>query len=359
MPKFKLKAAAKAPKSTMPEIPKGTACLDDDAGAKAASGGKVASCEQAKRMCQHQQIGEVVRQNCPKMCGVCGGTAAAPICVTVSDTTCSLLRLTTQAGKAGSVVGSMQKRFSKALVRDAAKKAGFCKADKCTAEELAAWQQHISKVIGNPNQPTCEKLCCTCETRDIIGQWISKVQKAFDLSVKKRDEAPWHVVQAITWGDVQLQSKFGLTSVISAGVAGYHVQQALKNGKDADKLKRFKPQLQRKLDNVVNCIARNLKSCKGTPAPTPAPTQTPISINSEASKAAKTAGKAVSKATKAAGKAISKGFSKAIGSWTKRRRRRWGRRLLADEDLEDTAAGVVVGHGHLGWSAPDAVPANK
>ena len=49
----------------------GSACEDDDAGAKAASGGSAPSCAAVATQCESPQIGSLVRQHCPKTCGVC------------------------------------------------------------------------------------------------------------------------------------------------------------------------------------------------------------------------------------------------------------------------------------------------
>ena len=54
------------------------ACADDDAGAKAASGGKVENCAAAKDLCQHGTMGSVVQQHCPKICGMCARVPNAP-----------------------------------------------------------------------------------------------------------------------------------------------------------------------------------------------------------------------------------------------------------------------------------------
>merc|ERR1719460_2595776 len=63
------------------------------------------------------------------------------------------------AGKAGSAdeaaavvakaLGLSKEELLK-LAQDAAKKAGFCKADKCTAEELAAWAKAQGKDLPAP-----------------------------------------------------------------------------------------------------------------------------------------------------------------------------------------------------------------
>ena len=49
----------------------GSACDDDDAGARAASGGAAASCAAVAAECESPQIGSLVRQHCPKTCGLC------------------------------------------------------------------------------------------------------------------------------------------------------------------------------------------------------------------------------------------------------------------------------------------------
>jgi hypothetical protein len=56
-------------------------CVDDGAGVKALSGGKVASCKdvrEKKELCKHDEHGELVRQYCPAACGVCVPTITDP-----------------------------------------------------------------------------------------------------------------------------------------------------------------------------------------------------------------------------------------------------------------------------------------
>jgi hypothetical protein len=56
-------------------------CVDDGAGVKALSGGKVASCKvvrETKELCKHDEHGELVRQYCPAACGVCVPTISDP-----------------------------------------------------------------------------------------------------------------------------------------------------------------------------------------------------------------------------------------------------------------------------------------
>lgn len=46
-------------------------CVDDDDGVRAASNGKATSCDAVARHCTEPGIGSLVRQNCPRTCGVC------------------------------------------------------------------------------------------------------------------------------------------------------------------------------------------------------------------------------------------------------------------------------------------------
>jgi len=47
-------------------------CIDDDKGVKAASHGRASTCAAVAGHCRDPKIGALVREHCPKACGICG-----------------------------------------------------------------------------------------------------------------------------------------------------------------------------------------------------------------------------------------------------------------------------------------------